>query len=505
LVPLRGDVVRSLAAGRIWIPRGFEANGDALVYVAPSHANDSDYKLLSEVPVQLVGEGNPVVLYLSPEPPSELKGVSGEKFERVVLEPVITAPDKTRLAFQAKGLPIFYLRTTLAMPNNELTRSSQWPLFWMNVAKSMGNAGGVLPSFREPDASDFFARGKAEAFGGILKYSLRLTPETLVWDSAHFDADVLRAGLYLSPSTNERLLFDFSEEEYGSDFVSASDFERSWNEQESVASQSERVSRERRLLPFLGALLASLALFLLWSARRKSIVSAVFLFGFLNVYDRAEAQNDAVRNYVEVTTVPFRLMWCGADQGAQLQSRYSELRQLLARRGTIRLTDSLLFGPCVPGAAEFWWTDSLSSLRVEDMRKHISGGGFVLIEGQKSLDGLRALRGLENLSVGLKWESPPKRGMFYRSFYLLHTFDGCPDDKTQVLQLRKRANASSPVVVYSSARFLTAGDDCFAGNEDYRTRSFVNLFYAVLTTDYKEDHMRLPELLDRVRNLGLEP
>jgi hypothetical protein len=198
-------------------------------------------------------------------------------------------------------------------------------------------------------------------------------------------------------------------------------------------------------------------------------------------------------------------MWCGSEQGAKIQARYSELRDLLARRGTIRLSESLLFGPCLPGSAEFWWTDSLSSLRIEDLRKHISGGGFVLVEGQNSLEPLRTLHGLENLSVGLKWETPPKRGMFYRSFYLLHTFDGCPEDKTQVLQVRKRASASAPVIVYTSARFLSQGDDCFGRSEDYRTRSFVNLFYAVLTTDYKEDHMRLPELLDRVRNLGLEP
>jgi len=29
--------------------------------------------------------------------------------------------------------------------------------------------------------------------------------------------------------------------------------------------------------------------------------------------------------------------------------------------------------------------------------------------------------------------------------------------------------------------------------------------YALLTTDYKEDQMQLPEILNRVRNLGLEP
>ncbi len=503
LVSLRDDVVHALAGGRAWFPKGFEAKGDALVYVAPFHAREAERGLLEETPVQLVEKGNPVVLYLSPLPPPDLMGPVGGQFERVMLEPMIISPDKTQLAFQAKGLPVFYLRTTLAMPNNELTRSSQWPLFWMTVAKSMGSGGGALPDLREPDASDFFAQGKLSSRDGFVKYSLRLNPETLAWDSVDFEREGLRAGLYLSPSTSEKILIDFPDEEFQPDFLSVAEFERSWNEKEAPSS-NEKVSRERRLLPFLGALLASFALALLWSVRRKSIVTALVLFAFSPVAERAHAQSEGSRNFVQVANVPFRLMWCG-EQNTHVQARYNELRELLARRGTIRLADSLLFGPCAPGSAEVWWTDNVFAFRMDDVRKHISGGGFVLVEGQKTLDALKPLLGLENFSVGLKWESPPKRGMFYRSFYLLHTFDGCPDDKTRVLQLRKRANASAPVFVFTSAHFLSQGEDCFGKNEDYRTRSFVNLFYAVLTTDYKEDHMRLPELLDRVRNLGLEP
>jgi hypothetical protein len=43
------------------------------------------------------------------------------------------------------------------------------------------------------------------------------------------------------------------------------------------------------------------------------------------------------------------------------------------------------------------------------------------------------------------------------------------------------------------------------GNVDKKERSFVNLMYALLTTDYKEDQMQLPEILGRIRSLGLEP
>lgn len=505
LVPLREDVVRALVAGRYWLPRGFVRGGDALVYVAPNYKFGMTSALLSESLVQLVDGGNPVALYLSPMPPETPLNFEGDVPSKYALEPVLKAPDKTPLAFRAKGSPIFYLRTTLAMPNGELTRSAQWPQFWMSVAKSLGEGGGALRTIREVDAADFFAANGKGIASDFAKFSLRLNPKTLAWEEGWLQSDSIRAGVYLSPATNEYVLLDVPDEENASDFVSVAEFERSWTDAESSVGMRDHVQKERRLLPFLGAMVAVLALFLLWSLKRKTVITVVPIFLSFSLLREARAQNFDARTMVNVETVPFRIMWCKPSASPKINSRYAELRELLARRGTIRLSNSLLVGACKPGSAEFWWTNDFNSLSIEDVRVHISGGGFLLVEGYQQGEVPTAFKSLENVSVGLKWENPPKRGMFYRSFYLLHTFDGCPADRTQVLQLRKKVNASTPTALFTSARFLEQGDDCFSGNEDYRLRSFVNLFYAVLTTDYKEDHMRLPELLDRVRNLGLEP
>ena len=43
------------------------------------------------------------------------------------------------------------------------------------------------------------------------------------------------------------------------------------------------------------------------------------------------------------------------------------------------------------------------------------------------------------------------------------------------------------------------------GCRKYKQISFINIMYSFLTTDYKEDQIQLPEILNRIRNLGLEP
>jgi hypothetical protein len=177
------------------------------------------------------------------------------------------------------------------------------------------------------------------------------------------------------------------------------------------------------------------------------------------------------------------------------------------------LSDTIQFGECVPGGAEIWWTDSVDDLDPAFLKSHVQAGGIFVIEGASTSDGRvkapikvpRELIKLEEPSVGLRWEQPEKRGLLYRSFYLLQTFDGCTHDGTLMLTLRKKQTAKSPIGVVTSASFLRKRNDCFKEDNDYRTRSFVNLIYAFLTTDYKEDQLQLPELLRRVRNLGLEP
>ncbi len=511
IVPLRADVVAALGSGRFWIPRGFVRGSDALVYVAPSRKESAAGELASESLVQLVPNGAPLGLYLSPPPPSSPLSIpfssTKDGDSRTAFEILISAPDKTPLAYRARKQPIFYLRTTLAMPNGELTRSADWAQFWLSVASSVEDSGGVMRTIRLADASDALNSKEGREGESIAHYTLRLNPETLRLDAGWVGTDTLRAGVFVNPETNEYLVMDIVREERSSDFLSIEEFARMWKQSDSPIGEREKIQRERRLFPLVGAILASICLALLWFARRKlSILGLLFLLSPV-LEMRAHAQNGGVRlaSVANVENIPFRVMWCDSSVPPRVIARYAELRELLMRRGTIRLPKSILGGPCRPGGAEFWWTNDLSKMDLDAAVHHIAAGGFVLVEGFSGREIPPVWRGLENLAVGLAWEAPQRRGMLYRSFYLLHSFDGCSDDKTMALLLRKRVNASSPSAVLTSARFLSEGVDCFGSNEDYRSRSFVNLFYAVLTTDYKEDHMRLPELLDRVRNLGLEP
>ena len=137
--------------------------------------------------------------------------------------------------------------------------------------------------------------------------------------------------------------------------------------------------------------------------------------------------------------------------------------------------------------------------------EHLTLGGAFVLEGQIGEAPPSAYAGLETPSVGLRWERQQRRGLLYRSFYLLASFDACPTEATWLLSLRKRAGAHAPAGLVTRTRFLSEGEDCHGADTDMRERAFINLMYAFLTTDYKEDQLQLPEILSRVRNLGLEP
>jgi hypothetical protein len=191
-----------------------------------------------------------------------------------------------------------------------------------------------------------------------------------------------------------------------------------------------------------------------------------------------------------------------------VKSRYKQLQALLAGRGTIDLPTELTPGACRLGASEIWWTSSLEALQAAPVTQHVRSGGIVIAEGITLKQTPEWMLNTADPSIGLVWENPKRRGLLYRSFYLLPSFDGCSPERTLMLTLRKKVNAQSPMGIVTPARFLThssEGSDCFVSDDDYRSRSFINLMYALLTTDYKEDQMQLPEILNRVRNLGLEP
>ncbi len=224
--------------------------------------------------------------------------------------------------------------------------------------------------------------------------------------------------------------------------------------------------------------------------RGDRIIILFLLLVSLRWHDRIYAQEN------------YKTAWCATPISKQVEQNYYEMKQILERRTTLKLPEILSENACEPGKSNIWWFEgsAFANFNIEFLKKHISNGGVFIVEGYDKEK--ESINELNNYSIGLEWENPSKNGMFYRSFYLLQTLDGCIEDKTRVLMHTKKINAKAPVGLLLSSHFLSSGEDCFKDNQDYRIRSFVNIIFSFMTTDYKEDQVHLPEILNRIRNLG---
>lgn len=514
-----GEEVLNTLSQRFWIPAGFALENDALVYVASPTLAHSESNFLVKGAVQLDEHGLQAPLLLIPPPPSEPLSLdisnSQEKAEvRALFSASYSAADKTQLGFKAQGLPIFYLRTTAAMPNGELGRSSGWTTFWLEAAASTRSDVPFLRRRSFADSAEW-ARWLGEN-NRTFAPRLRLDETSLTFvDAANTEPSL---GIYKSESG---LIFAIlpSPLERSRTFVTPSVLTREWNTSTQAQDTQSEVSKQKTVVTRVASALGVLLVLLFWlakTARPQKTTLGIVLFILVGVSADAQAQGALrnpfggffrAQNQFRDIAVPYRVAWCDANLPDAVKSRYLELRDVLASRGTIDLPKTLLSGACRAGAAEVWWTNDPYALQSPAVNEHVSLGGIFILEGQNSTEVPPHLVSLADPSIGLLWEKPPKRGNLYRSFYLLQTFDGCVEDKTKMLTLRKKPNAHSPFGIVTTARFLTTslGSDCFALDEDFRSRSFVNLMYSFFATDYKEDQLQLPEILNRVRNLGLEP
>lgn len=523
VVPADEEVLNTLTQ-RMWLPYGVNLGADALVYVASSKLLSGESQLLTRSLIQLEEEGIQTQVLLTPPPPEEpisvnLSSQNGEKETvKTRLEPVYFSADNIPLGYKAQGLPIYYLRTTVALPNSELGRSSSWSHFWLEVAQ---NTKGEVLQFVKKEFLDFESLKNQFLDFEETQLISKLDEQTLQF--VPFDFANLVPGLYRQKN-GATVLVSIPKQERSSNYVSRVQFEETWSAEKSeiLAADSQNQQREKRsVFTLFASVMALAAVFVLWISQKKNSkkpLTSLLLFAFFLVsHPSAQAQNPSslFRNFFRgqldqgnrEIAVPYRISWCDASAPDSVFARYEELRGLLASRGTIELPKKLLTGRCTPGASEIWWAADVYSLPTKQLSEHVSLGGIFVLEGESSGDVPPQLQSLADPSIGLTWQSPPKRGTLYRSFYLLQSFDGCSDDKTKMLSLKKKANAHSPVAISTRARFLTAslGSDCFGADEDYRARSFVNMMYSFLATDYKEDQLQLPEILNRVRNLGLEP
>jgi hypothetical protein len=521
VVPADDEVLNTLEnRSEFWIPAGFHEKSDVLVYVANAKQMAAEGKL-SLVPVQLDSEGYPVPLYLMPTPPEgELSFKEGNKSKTATFVPFFTAADKTVLAYQAGKLPIFYLRTTASMPNGELGRASQWTNFWLESGNQTNTDSQAIQRITAM-ATPSNAEGENETKLDLADFVKRLDAETLNYKDVPTENLILSPGLYSNVTGTKLTLVEVPTGERSRDFLSPAEFDTLFSASEKGFSKG--VNQAARSTPFqyAGLGLALLSLYFLWfrKGNLRRINTLLILFYVLPHPAQAQDLDSLLDKFRKMRprggfnieqlsgpiAVPYRIAWCDLEPRAIIEERYKELRETLANRGTIDLPEKIVMGGCQPGKAEIWWTDSPSALSPKAIAEHVSGGGIFILEGTSAQEMPPSVAKLADPSVGLVLESPTKRGTLYRSFYLLRTFDGCVNDGTLLLTLRKKVNAHSPVGIITSARFLAKGNDCFVADEDYRLRSFVNMMYSFLSTDYKEDQLHLPEILTRVRNLGLEP
>ncbi|MEN9825529.1 MAG: hypothetical protein RI953_1274 [Pseudomonadota bacterium] len=545
IVPVNETVAGELfQQGMYWTPEGFSPENDALVYIADTRLAGTD-GLLESVAVQLDTNQPTVRLPLLPLPPHQLvfpwqlktngtapraKPIAQTKNEG---NPVILkAADGTPLAFALSSQPpVVYLRTGGAAPNGELGRWGKWAGMWSLLATQLKDKSPMLSvvQLKTPqDWTRWFQEQKRLQNPGF-RYVIdgqNLKGRILTDKSA---ALVPQPALYIRERDDHMILFEPHHSERVSEPLSASEIEQLFPNSKLSRKSESRESSSANSMQWLGGLLALFSALALWilqfrkgqqlvAGKTSALIIGIFIGGFASPHAMAQGSGrlpiDArasprfLGNRPEIVSHPFRIGWCDATVPEPVKSRYKQLQALLSGRGTIDLPTELTPGACRLGASEIWWTSSLEALQAAPVTQHVRSGGIVIAEGITLKQTPEWMLNTADPSIGLVWENPKRRGLLYRSFYLLPSFDGCSPERTLMLTLRKKVNAQSPMGIVTPARFLThssEGSDCFLSDDDFRSRSFINMMYALLTTDYKEDQMQLPEILNRVRNLGLEP
>lgn len=544
--------------GRHWIPEGFSPETDALVYIADTRLQGAD-SFLETASLQLEETQPTIRMPLLPLPPDQISfpwdlnapqrrtkpgpmaatkvpsqsDISSEQNGPAKYKTILKAADGTPLAYKlASQPPVIYLRTGGAAPNGELGRWGQWAGLWNELKLQMGQRSPLLTriQMRTPSQWAQWLETQKNLNAPDLRY--RIQPDNLKGTLVENKKQSVQPSpaLYIRERDDQIILIEPPSLERQADTLSNAEIEQIFPRRGSSLVAAKNTRPTAASMQITGAIIALVSAIILWVMQSKtqnnstsktlnSTVTLMLIFLSLGISEKSFAQNQrkapldmrterGAATRPESSTHPFRIGWCDASIPEPVKQRYHQLQALLAGRGTIELPKELTPGACRVGAAEVWWTSSMDALQAAPVTQHIRSGGIVIAEGITLRQTPEWMISGADPSIGLSWESPKRRGLLYRSFYLLSSFDGCTPERTLVLTLRKKVNAQSPMGIVTPARFLThtsEGADCFISDDDYRTRSFVNMMYAFLTTDYKEDQMQLPEILNRVRNLGLEP
>ncbi len=518
VAPINDQIISTMNDGlSFWIPEGFDPNFDTLVYTAGSNANleMNEENHAKMIPIQLDSGSFPLPLFLAPPPPGAELGVSFPDDQRTykgIFKPFFNASDGTPLAWKASSLPFFYLRTGTSTPNGELGRSRTWTHFWFEAANNLKQSNLSFTKIDLDDINKLNDKLEEAEINPQDKFQDILDLKSLNFTKAKY----FLSGLYKLEKQDRWVFLSSSRNEKNSIFILPEEFNQSFSSSFGNIKNQKEKNFSDSIYPLISAISATILLLFLWKKGKHGALKIILLLLIFSHIKNTYAQtpfdkiklpffsNNKIANpNVDQENTPFRISWCGKEISEYTEKKYNEFRNTLLRRGTIVFPKKLKVNSCTPGEAEIWWTDNPADLNSKNLQGHISNGGIFILEGNKEIP--QNLHELNDQRIGMEWEVPKKRGMFYRSFYLLQSLDGCITESTKTLMLKKKINAQAPYGLVTNARFLSPGEDCFKKNNDYKLRSFVNIMYSFLTTDYKEDQLQLPEILNRIRNLGLEP
>lgn len=535
VAPLQQEIKNALwLQGKLWYPKGFEANRDTLAYVGPTFGQvdlgegfvvPTILKLDQTQPLQSLG--------LIESPP--LTSLQSTPTKSGVFKPVFSSLNEIPLVYQFGSDPIYFHRLPATMPSGDLSRSARWVRHWLDTFKSPNQSRAHVHVISKASPEALWESNQGASSEGFSiyrsllssRFPLKLNGKSLEFKEVeNVDGFHFTPGLYqFDPVSPDLFLVTWPTQETQSTLLSLSQILDILETPSTGTSSYQNAAQKEELSwwvpPSCAAALIGLLCLWAWQSGlgRSRQSAAVLLIGSLGLSSLgkshlAEAQGGFFGKFRQKPTASqwkgprttsFQIAWCDQKLTEADKERYAFLRDTVANRGTIEMPESLMEGGCIPGKAQVWWATSAAALRPTDVQEHVSTGGFFLIEGQNSSKFPENLQTVEASPMGLLWQPIDLKGMLVRSFYLIPNFDGCPVDGTKILMFQKKSNAKSLAGLVTSAQFMGTQSDCFGGNDDYRIRSFVNLMYSVLTTDYKEDQLKLPEILKRVRNLGLEP
>lgn len=143
------------------------------------------------------------------------------------------------------------------------------------------------------------------------------------------------------------------------------------------------------------------------------------------------------------------------------------------------------------------YLENLSSANTADLLAWIQRGGFLIIENHKN--GAFKAKIKEAIPAG-EWKPIPPDHELMRSFHLLSSLPQCNDVGWEGFHFDQRIAVLTIPGNFLENFLSPRGPGCFSSvPQEQSLKIFINIMMVVLTTDYKNDQIHLPEILKRLR------